>query len=111
MSASTSAVHAVSVSSTAWRRAKPLSSSGSASSDGIDAPSTSTGITRSRRSSAAAISTRTHSVACQSRPITAISASERPSASSMTSTKSAPGSVLSRSLKTLSGPKRAASRS
>jgi hypothetical protein len=96
----------------ALRRANGFKSSGSSPDCGIEAPSTSTGITRMSRLSAVPISTRTKSsglssrrlpcssdVTTQCRPIIAISTSQDATLSSIAFTKSVPRSMLSMSKK------------
>jgi len=97
---------------TPWRRARVLSPSGSSSRRGGDAPSTKTGITLIRRRSAALISSVTKSsgssrrrrpssstASAQCGPINANNTSHAPTAFSIDSAKSTPGSIESTSIK------------
>ena len=98
---------------TAWRLASGASSGGSSERPGITAPSTSTGITGTSRSSAATVSATTQSPASSSRrwpwssftdihwaPITDRKTSQSSTACRITSVKSVPGSMVSMSMKT-----------
>jgi hypothetical protein len=112
------------LSSRAWRRTSLARLFGSSAASGMLAPSTRIGMTRTLRVKAASISRRTKSwgslrrrrpresvIVSHSRPISASSTSQAPTALVITSTKSSPNSMESTSLKTWSLPKRSASRS
>ena len=98
---------------TACRLANEARAGGSSERAGMVAPSTSTGITGTWRSSAAAVSATTQSFGSSSRrkpssactaihcgPITARKTSQSLTACRMTSVKSVPGSIVSMSMKT-----------
>jgi hypothetical protein len=97
----------------AWRLASGASSAGSSDREGMAAPSTSTGMTGTFRSSAATVSATTQSPASSSRrwpwssftdihwaPITDKKMSQSSTACRITSVKSVPGSMVSMSMKT-----------
>ena len=109
---------------TLCKRASAASAAGRSSELGGSAPSTNTGMTLTRRWSAAAISSTTRSFESSRRrrprastasnhptPISASSTSQAPTARSMTSPKSSPGSMESTSMKTASSLKEDFSRS
>ena len=109
--------------SIALRHTSPRSASGNSASLGIGVPSSSTGMTRMLRASAAAISRRTKSRSSSSRvlpsgcgasqraPISTSSASHWPTALRITSSKGRPGSMASTSMKMRSAVKRSVSSS